>query len=202
MVNEAKLAAEQKEANMAKARADEEKRKRLEAERQAEKTERKHKRKVWWKRNRKRFAMAVGSVILIIVIINIYNSCQNKHRQQQAYEDSVRQDSIKAAERQQHFDEVAAEFKNLLDKPLDVDNAYQTVVDSRRVLQQMLQLLSETPTLYKDSPQNLIDRYNTLVDNAIKIFNDAIDDPNSAPQREELKRELNPKKDCVQRLHY
>ena len=190
------------EAARKKAEADKAEKERLIEQQKAEKAERRRKRRLWWKQNRKWFAVVGISIMLIIAAVLLYIGFQNKRQQQQAYQDSIRQDSIVSVERRQQFDNLSGEFEKKLNQPLTLDNAYQNVVDSRRILQQMLQLLSETTTPHEELPQELINQYNSHVNAAIKIYNDAIDDPNSAPQREELKRELNPLKESVRRLYY
>ena len=190
------------EAARKKTEADKAEKERLIEQQKAEKAERKRKRRLWWKQNLKWFAATGGVLLLFVASVILYKGCQNKRQQQQAYQDSIRQDSIVSVERRQQFDDLSVEFEKKLKQPLTLDNAYQNVVDCRKILQQILQLLSETTTPLEGSPQELINQYNSHVNAAIKTYNDAIDDPNSAPQREDLKRKLNPLKESVRRLYY
>lgn len=204
VANEARLAEEQKAAEQARAQAAEEERlreeaerQRLDAERRKTEAERAKERTEWWHRNLRWFITALIGVVIVIAAIILYQSCENKRKQQEALAEQQRQDSIAFVEEQRKFDNFVVDFENHMQVEIYVDNAYENVVVCHSTLEHMRAMLKEKPTLSNISLQNCIDRYNNRVDDAIRIYNDAIDDPNSFHMRGELKEKYSP---ILQRL--
>lgn len=186
------------EAAREKKQADEEERKRILAQLAAEKEERKRRRRLWLKRNTKWFVSGVFVVILIVASVSMYKSCQEKRQHEEAVADSIRQDSIVAANRQEQFDEKMSEFERLMNQPLSLDNARHTIVESRRILLQMIQMESEFPEIKGLSLQKIVNDYNKRVDAAIDTVRSAKNDPNCLIDKKELEGEIN----SIDRLHY
>ena len=204
VAEETRQVEERKAAELAKAKAAEEERlrheaerKKLEAERMKVEAERAKARAEWWRRNLRWFVSAVIMVAIGIVILLMCRSCEAKRLHEAAVADSIRQDSIAFAEQQRKFDNFVADFENHMQVEIYVDNAYENVVACHSILERMRALLKEKPTLSNMSLQSSIDRYNNRVDDAIRIYNDAIDDPNSFLMRDMLKENFSPK---LQRL--
>lgn len=174
-------------------RLEEERRKREEAE-----AERKRRRVLWLKRNTKWFVYGVFVVILIIASVSMYKNYQEKRQHEEAVADSIRQDSIAAANRQEQFDEKMSEVERLMNQPLSLDNARHTIVESRRILQQIIQMKSEFPEIKGLSLQKIVNDYNKRVDSAIDTVRSAKNDPNCLIDKKELEGEIN----SIDRLHY
>ena len=187
------------EANAAreKAEADEAEKKRLIEQQKVEKAERCRERRIWWKQNLKWFLLVIAAILIYAVVSSMYQSSQDKRQQERAIAEQQRQDSIAFAEQQSEFNELYAEFENLMRVDIYVDNAYEKVMACYSVLQRMRAMLNDNPTLSDISLKNSIDRYNDRVDDAYRVYKDAIDDPNSYPMRDMLKERYTP---ILQRL--
>jgi hypothetical protein len=205
VANEARLAEEQKAAEQARAQAAEEERlrqeaerQRLDAERRKAEAERAKERAEWWHRNLRWFIIATGAIVIAVASFFLYRCCENKRQHEIAVADSIRQDSIAAANRQEQLDEKVAEFERLMNQPLSLDNARHSIVESRRILQQMLQMKSEYPELGGLSYQEIVNEYNNRVDAAIDSVRSAKNDPNCLIDKKELNNEIS----SIDRLHY
>lgn len=207
VANEALLAEEQKAVEQAKAQAAEEERlrqeaecKRLEAERKKAEAERAKERAEWWHRNLRWFLAAAMAFVVVFASLLLYQSCKDKCEKKKAVEDSIRQDSLAFVEQQRKFDTLVTEFEKLMQTQIYVDNAYENVCACRSALERMRSALAEKPALSNISLQSCIERYNNRVDDAIRIYYDAIDDPNSFLMHDMLKKEYTPKLQRLQTL--
>lgn len=185
----------------AKAEADKQERERLEVERLARLEEKRRQRAEWWRRNWKWFLIVV---ILGIAAIVAYKKIESWKEKQ----DIIRQEEIKrqndfiaAKENQDKFDKKLVEFNGLMEKELTYENAHQVISDSHSVLLKILGMLDGDLKLKAAPRINYINQYNNRIDEAIRVINDAIDDPRNL-NRDSMEQEMEPVKQSIEQLRY
>lgn len=110
---------------------------------------------------------------LIIKSKNIFNQ-GNNHSKMQPQEHYW--DSIAAANREIWFKKQVDEFDSILNQPLKLDNAQQVISQAYSVLCPLCDTLNKYPTM--SSPKAFSDRYDSLVNEAVKVVSGAIYDVN------------------------
>lgn len=122
----------------------------------------------WSKQNIKWVVIAGCIIILFVVSMIIYCSYWDKCQQNQAEQDSIRQDSIIKAEQQKEFNLLANEFDNLMFQRFTLDNVEPIVFNACNLLRQMYDTDNDNP---------LLSQYKSLyfehVDSAIRFLSAA-----------------------------
>ena len=63
------------------------------------------------------------------------------------HEDEIKQDSFATVERQQHFDDMVANYDNRMKQQMTYENSYQLLAGDYHLLLQMIQMLDEDPEI-------------------------------------------------------
>jgi len=177
-----KKAEAEAEAARKKAEADKAEKERLIEQQKAEKAERRRKCRLWWKQNLKWFLWVIAAILMYVVISSMYQSCQNQRQRDEAIAEQQRQDSLAFIEKQRKFNELCAEFEDIMMRPM----TKQILSRGRQILIQLNNMESDCPELSSFPMSQNSRQYNDSVDAVVIRYNDMIDNPHFDQKQQDV----------------
>ena len=175
----------------------------MEAERIARLEEKRRRRAEWWRRNRKWFFIAAIFIALCIVGIRIHNNRQDRIKEEKQQAEQRRRDSIAEVDRKTWLKDQIYAFESFTSKPMNMNNVQQVISEGYGILCPLCDTLDKYPSLSVSTSRVFIDRYNGRVDEAIKVIDEAVIDPNlSSELLEDMTRNGNKLKQNIEQMRY
>lgn len=187
----------------AKAEADKQEKERLEAERIAWLEEKRRRHAEWWHRNLKWFIIVAVLVVLAILGYQYIEEKKEERRKKEAQIEQERLDSIAEVNRKTWFKEQNGAFESFMSKPMNMNNVQQVINEGYGIMCPLCDTLDKYPSLSVSTSRVFIDRYNGRVDEAIKVIDEAVIDPNlSSELLEDMTRNGNKLKQNIEQMRY